>query len=48
MILLDVENPFTNCILIHCKSLGEIRNTSPLPKHNKGNIQQADSQHQNK
>lgn len=31
---------------LHNKSLGEIRHTEHIPKHNKGNTQQFDSQHQ--
>jgi hypothetical protein len=30
------------------KSLGKIRNSRPIPKHNKSNIHQTSSQHQTK
>ena len=33
---------------IHDKSLGKIRNSSPIPKHDKSNLQQTSSQHQSK
>jgi hypothetical protein len=31
---------------LHDKRLGEIRDRRPIPKHNKGSIQQANSKHQ--
>ena len=31
---------------IHDKSLGKIRNSRPIPKHDKSNLQQTSSQHQ--
>ena len=36
----------TNPTSIHDKSLGKIRNSRPIPKHNKSKIQQTSSQHQ--
>jgi hypothetical protein len=33
---------------IHEKSLGKIRNSKPILKHNKSNVQQTSSQHQSK
>ena len=33
---------------IHDKSLGKIRNSRPIPKHDKSNLQQTSSQHQSK
>ena len=33
---------------IHDKSLGKIRNSRPIPKHYKSNLQQTSSQHQSK
>ena len=30
------------------KSIGEIRNSRPIPKHNKSNLQQTSSQYQSK
>jgi hypothetical protein len=33
---------------LHDKSLGKIRNSRPIPKHNKSNLQQTSSQHQTK
>ena len=33
---------------IHDKSLGKIRNSRPIPKHDKSNIQKTSSQHQTK
>jgi hypothetical protein len=33
---------------IHDKSLGKIRNSRPIPKYNKSNLQQTSSQHQTK
>jgi hypothetical protein len=35
-----------NPTALHNESLGEIRGTRPIPKHNKSNIEQANSQHQ--
>ena len=37
-----------NTISLHDKGLGESRDTRYIPKHNKGNIQQASNQHQTK
>jgi len=42
------ESIWQNSTPLHGKSLGKIKNLSPIPKHNKNNIQQMDSQHQNK
>ena len=39
-------NKQTNKTQLHYKSLGEIRDTRHISKHSKGNVQQADSQHQ--
>jgi hypothetical protein len=48
-ILLDAEKAFDkNPTPIHDKSLGKIWNSRPIPKHNKGNIQQTSGQHQSK
>jgi hypothetical protein len=33
---------------LHDKSLGQIRNSRPIPKHNKSNIEQNSSQHHSK
>jgi hypothetical protein len=49
IISLDEEKAFEkNPTPIHDKSLGKIRNSRPITKHNKSNIQQASSQHQTK
>lgn len=40
------ESLWQNRTHLHDKSLGEIRNTGHTPKHRKGNLQQAYSQHQ--
>ena len=47
MILLDSENVFD--IIQHAfmtKNHGEIKNTRNIPTHNKGHLQQSQSQHQ--
>jgi hypothetical protein len=31
---------------VHDKSLGKIRNSKPIPKHDKSNLQQTSSQHE--
>ena len=47
IISLDVEKAFDkNPIPVHDKSLGKIKNSRPIPKHNKRNIQQTSSHHQ--
>jgi len=44
IISLDVEKAFDrNSILLHVKSLGKIRNSRPIPKHNKSNIEKTSS-----
>ena len=49
IISLDAEKAFEkNPTPIHDKSLGNIRNLKPIPKHNKSNIQQTSSQHHTK
>ena len=49
IISLDAEKAFDkNPTQIHDKSLGKIRNSRPIHKHNKSNIQQPSSQHQTK
>ena len=49
VISLDAEKSLSkNPIPFHDKALGNIRDTRSIPKHNKGNIQQANSQHQTK
>jgi hypothetical protein len=46
-ISLDGEKAFgKNPTPLHIKSLGEIRDTRHTPKHNKRNIQQANSQYE--
>ena len=42
------ESMWQNSTSIYDKSLGKIRNSWPIPKHSKINIQQTCSQHQNK
>ena len=37
-----IQHPF------HNKSVGMIKNSRPMPKHNKSNIQQTSNQHQSK
>ena len=44
IISLDAYKAFYK--ILHVKSLGEIRDSRHIPKHNKGNIQQANGQHQ--
>jgi hypothetical protein len=47
IISLDAEKAFDkNPLLLHVKSLGEVRNSRHIPKHNKGKIKQTHSQHQ--
>jgi hypothetical protein len=47
IISLDAEKAFDKIqYTFIIKNLGEIRDTRPIPKHNKGNIQLTDSQHQ--
>ena len=49
IISLDAEKAFDkNPIPLHDKSLGKIRNSRPIPKYSKSNIQQTNSQHQTK
>ena len=45
---LDAEKPQTKYNIPHDKSLGESKDKRNIPKYNKGNIQQAKSQHQTK
>jgi hypothetical protein len=40
IISLDAENHLTISASLHIKTLGKIRNSKPIPKHNKSNIQQ--------
>jgi hypothetical protein len=48
-ISLDAEKAFDkNPTHIHDKSLGKIRNSRPIPKHDKSNLEQTISQHQSK
>ena len=47
IISLDAEKAFDPTPL-HVKSIGEIRNSRPIPKHNKSNLLQTNSQYQNK
>ena len=49
IISLDAEKAFDKIQLsFMIKGLGEIRDTRTISKHNKGNIQQANNQHQSK
>jgi hypothetical protein len=48
IISLDVEKAFDKSKPTHDKNLGKIRNSSPIPKHDKSNLQQTSSQHQSK
>jgi hypothetical protein len=50
IISLDAEKAFDNVQTpIHDNSLGKIRNSRPIPKHNKtNNLQETSSQHQTK
>jgi hypothetical protein len=49
IISLDDEKAFEkNPTPLHDKSLGKIRNSRPIPKHNESNLQQTSSQHQTK
>jgi hypothetical protein len=49
IISLDAEKVFDKIQHpIHNKSLGMIKNSRPMPKHNKSNIQQTSNQHQSK
>ena len=43
-----MKKPLKNTTSLHDKGLGESRDTRNIPKHNKGNIQQANRQHQTK
>ena len=46
---LDAEKAFDKIpIPIHDKSLGNIGNSRPIPKHNESNLQQTSSQHHTK
>jgi hypothetical protein len=46
-ISLDVEKAFSKIQhLIHVKSIGEVVNSRPIPKYNKSNMQQTNSQYQ--
>jgi hypothetical protein len=46
IISLDVEKAFDkNPTSLHNKSLGNIRNSRPIPKHSKSNLPQTSSQH---
>jgi hypothetical protein len=47
-ILLDAEKAFDKSQHPFMLSLGKIRNSRPIPKHSKSNIQQTSSQHQTK
>jgi hypothetical protein len=51
IISLDAEKAFetnkqTNKTPLLVKSMGEIRNSRPIPKHNKSNLLQTNSQYQ--
>jgi hypothetical protein len=46
IMLLDGENALIKHITLHVTSLGKIRKSSHIPKHNKNNIQQTKKQHQ--
>ena len=49
VISLDAEKAFLqNPAFLHVKSLGEIRNPEPIPKHSESNILQTGSQYQTK
>jgi hypothetical protein len=48
IILLDAENAFDKIQHRLMISLGKIRNSRPICKHNKSNIQQTSSQHLSK
>ena len=48
IIVLDTEKAFEKNTSLHDIGLGESRETRNIPKHNKGNIQQSNSQHQTK
>ena len=49
IISLDAEKAFDkNPTALHDKSLGKIRNSRRIPKHNKSNIHQTSNQHQSK
>ena len=49
IISLDAEKAFDkNLMPLHDKSLVKIRNSRPIPKHDKSNLQQTSSQHQSK
>jgi hypothetical protein len=49
IILLDAEKAFEkNPTPIHDKSLGKIRNSRPIPKHDEISLQETSSQHQSK
>jgi hypothetical protein len=47
-ISLDAEKAFDEIQHPFMISLGKIRNSSPIPKHDKSNLQQTSSQHQSK
>jgi hypothetical protein len=40
------KSVYKNTTLLHVISIGEIRNSRPIPKHNKSNIQETNSQYQ--
>jgi hypothetical protein len=48
IISLDAEKALEKIQHPFMISLGRIRNSRPIPKHNKSNIQQTSSQHQTK
>jgi hypothetical protein len=48
IILLDAKKAFDKIQHLYFKSVGEIRNSRSIPKHNKSNLQQTNSQHQTK
>jgi hypothetical protein len=48
IISLDNEKAFENSTSLNVKSLGKIRNSRPINKHSKSNIQQTSSQYQTK
>jgi hypothetical protein len=46
MVILMLKSLWQNPTPLHDKSLGEIKDTMYIPKHNKGNKHQADNQPQ--
>ena len=48
VISLDAEKVFDKSTSLHDKSLVEVKDTSVISQHNKGNLQQVHSQHHSK